>query len=168
MQENLEFRKLFGGKKDGGVFAEILAPSGSFPFGVFLLHIGSESGIKIGEIALADQNIALGKVIEIYPNSSKVKAFSSPGEATEAFLGPENIPVQLKGAGSGAFSAELPRDLDIREGDAAVLPGSDGFILAYVESKEDNFADSFQTLYLRVPVNIFELKYTQIIRSNFE
>ncbi len=162
-QENLELKKLFGGKKDGGVFAGILARPGRLPFDTFLLDIGGESGIKNGELALADQNIALGKIIETYTYSAKIKAFSSSGEVTDAFLGPNNIPIELKGAGGGVYTAELPRELDVKEGDAAVLPGSGGFILAYVESKEENLTDSFQKLYLRNPVNIFQLKYAQII-----
>lgn len=163
VQENLEFKKLFADKKSGGVFAGILARPGRLPFGVFLLGVGSESGIGNGDLVLGDQNIALGNIIETYPNSAKIKSFSSSGEVTNAFLGPENIPVQMKGAGGGSFTVELPRELDVKEGDAAILPGSDGFILAYVESKEENLTDSFQRLYLRTPVNVFELKYAQII-----
>ncbi len=164
MQENLELKKLLFGKKESSVFAGILAhPGGHLPFDTFLLDIGSAAGIKNGDIALSGQNLALGKVVETYSHSSKIKGFSSTGERTDVFLGPENIPAQLTGLGGGAYMAELPRDLDIREGDAAILPGSDGFILAHVESKEENLADFFQKLYLRSPVNIFELKYVQII-----
>lgn len=166
VQENIEFKKLFAEKKSGGVFAGILARPGHLPFDIFLLDIGSEGGIGNGNLVLADQNIALGKIIETYPYSAKIKAFSSSGEVTDAFLGPENIPVQMKGAGGGSFTAELPHELDVREGDAAVLPGVDGFILGYVESKEENLTDSFQKLYLRTPVNVFELKYAQIISHN--
>lgn len=164
VQENIELKKLLIGKKDGGVFAGVLArPGEHLPFDTFLLDIGSMAGIKNGDIVLGGQNIALGKAAETYPYSSKIKGFSSAGETTDAFLGPENIPVQLKGLGGGSYLAELPRDLDVREGDAAVLPGSDGFILSYVESKEENLADSFQKLYLRSPINVFELKYAQIV-----
>lgn len=166
VQENLELKKLFAGKKDGGEknikFASVLLHPGRLPFDVFLLDVGGVAGVMNGQAAFADQNIALGKITETYPHSSKVKAFSSPGEVTDVFLGPENIPVQLKGAGGGAFTAELPRDLDVREGDAAVLPGSDGFLIAFVEKKEENIADSFQKLYLRNPVNVFQLKHVQV------
>lgn len=163
VQENLEFKKLFAGKKSGGVFAGILARPGHLPFDILLLDIGSEAGIGNGDLVLGDQNIALGNIIETYPYSAKIQAFSSSGEVTDAFLGPENIPVKMKGMGGGSFTAELPRELDVQKGDAAMLPGSDGFILAYVESKEENLTDSFQRLYLRTPVNVFELKYAQII-----
>ncbi len=162
VQENVELKKLFEDKKPGGIFAGILKRPGSLPFDIFLLDIGGESGISNGELALVDQNIALGKVTETYPYSAKIKAFSSPDETTDAFLGPDNISIQIKGAGGGTFTAELPRELDVREGGAAVLPGTGGFILAYVESKEEHLTDSFQKLYLRSPVNVFELKYVQI------
>jgi cell shape-determining protein MreC len=165
VQENIELKKLFVGKKNGGVFAGILARPGTLSFDTFLLDIGSGSGIKNGDVALSGQDIVLGKIIETYPYSAKVKAFSSSGEVTDAFLGPENVSMQLKGTGGGSFMAELPRDIDVKEGDAAVFPGSDGFILAYVESKKENLTDSFQKLYLRSPVNIFELKHVQILPS---
>jgi rod shape-determining protein MreC len=165
VQENLEFKKLFAGEKHNGIFAGILAHPGSLPFDTFLLDIGNEAGLVKGDLALSDGNITIGTVIETYPYSSKVKSFSSSGEITDAFLGPENIPVQLKGSGGGAYTVELPAGLDIKEGDAAVLPGSDGFILAYVESKEENITNSFQKFYLRIPLNVFELKYVQIIHQ---
>jgi len=163
VQENIELKKLFVGKKEGGIFTSILSHPGNIPFDTFLLSAGTQAGIKNGELVLADKNIALGEIIETYQYSAKAQGFSSSGKTTGAFLGPENIPVQLKGLGGGAYAAELPRELDIREGDAAVLPGIDGLILAYVESKEENSADSFQKLYLRNPVNIFQLKYVQVI-----
>lgn len=165
VQENIEFKKLFAGKKEGSTFAGILASTGNLPFDTFLLDSGGESGIKNNDLALADQNIVLGKIIETFPSSAKVKAFSFSGETTDVFLGPENIPAQLKGTGAGTYAAELPRELDVREGDAAILPGSEGFILAYVESKEENLTDSFQKLYLRTPVNVFQLKYVQVVHN---
>ncbi|MBI2120820.1 MAG: rod shape-determining protein MreC [Parcubacteria group bacterium] len=163
VQENLELKELFAARKDGGIFASVLLHPGHLPFDVFLLGSGSVSGIVNGDLAFIDQNTALGKVFETYPYSAKVKAFSSPGEVIDVFIGPENVPAQLKGAGGSSFTAELPRDLDVREGDAAVLPGSDGFIAAFVEAKEENLADSFQKLYLQSPANVFELKYVQIL-----
>lgn len=166
IQENLELKKLFAGRKEGSEenvkFAGVLLHPGRLPFDIFLLDAGSAAGIANGELVFADQNIALGKVFESYPYSAKVKAFSSPGEATDVFLGPDSIPIRLSGAGGGSFTAELPRDLDVREGDAAVLPGSGGFVLAFVLAKEENLADSFQKLYLQGPVNVFELKYVRI------
>lgn len=163
VQENIELKKLFSGKREGGIFAGVLSNPGNIPFDTFLLDSGSEGGIKNKQLVLADRNVALGETIETFPHSAKVQAFSSSGKTTGAFLGPENIPVQLKGAGGGVYTAELPRELDVQEGDAAILPGVDGLILAYVESKEENSADSFQKLYLRNPVNVFELKYVQVI-----
>lgn len=163
VQENIEMKKLFSARKPGTIFASLLAWPNSLPFDTFLLDVGSESKVANGQLVFADKDIVLGKVAETYSYSAKVKYFSSPGEITDAFLGPENIPIQLKGVGGGAFTVELPRDLDIREGDAAIFPGSEGFIVAYVGSKEENLTDSFQKLYLQSPVNIFELKYVQII-----
>jgi cell shape-determining protein MreC len=163
VQENIELKKLFSGKKESGIFAGVLARGGGTPFGTFLLDVGSESGVKNGDMVLVDQNIALGKITETYSRSVKIKLFSASGETTDVFLGPENIPAQLNGVGGGVYTALLPRELDIQEGDAAVLSGVEGFILAYVESKESNPSEAFQKIYLRSPVNVFEVKYLQIL-----
>ncbi|MFA6566292.1 MAG: rod shape-determining protein MreC, partial [Candidatus Paceibacterota bacterium] len=165
VQENLELKKTLFHRKENTVFGAVVARPNVSAYDTFLLDIGENFGIKKGDKILANENMILGFVEEAYPVSAKARLFSTAGEVTDAILGPDNIPVQLKGSGGGSFILELPREMDVEEGDSAILPGVPEYIIATVISKEEVSTESFQKIYLRGPVSVFDVKYVQIIKN---
>ena len=165
VQENLELKKQLFQKKENSIFGAVIARPNITAYDTFLINVGENDGIKKGDKILANENMILGTVDEAYFGSSKAILFSTTGEISNALLGPDNIPIQLKGMGGGSFTAELPREMDVQEGDNAVLPGTPEYIVAQVVAKESKSADSFQTVYLRGPVNIFDAKYVQVVKD---
>lgn len=165
VQENLELKKTLFHKKETAVSGAIIARPNVAAYDTFLIDVGENSGIQKGDKVLANENMILGLVEEVYSFSAKARLFSTAGETTDAILGPDNIPVQLKGSGGGSFMVELPREMDIREGDSAILSGAPEYIIAIVISKEEVSTESFQKIYLRGPVSVFDAKYVQIIKN---
>jgi len=164
VQENLELKNLLFQKKENAVFGAIIARPNVTAYDTFLIDIGENSGIQKGDKILSDENMILGTVEETYPWSAKAILFSTAGKISDTLLGPDNIPTQLKGLGGGSFIAELPREMDIREGDSAILPGAPEYVMATVISKEQKSTESFQTIYLRGSVSLFDAKYVQVIK----
>jgi len=162
-QQNIEYSEMLLQKKEDGIFAGVVARPNVTEYDTILIDIGTEAGVKKGNLVQIDDNVAIGTVYETYPYSSKVRLFSSPGRTTDIFLGPKNIAVSANGEGGGALLSEVPKELDIKEGDAAVLSGSSGLIIAYVNSIEKNENDSFQKIRMTSPVSIFEMKFVQVI-----
>ncbi len=165
VQENLELKKVLFQKSEETLTAGVVARPNITAYDTFLIDIGKNSGIKNGDKVLADENTMLGIIEETYSYSSKARLFSTAGEISEALLGPDNIPVQLHGLGGGSFSTETPRGIDVKKGDSAVITGTREYIIAQVVEVEDRSTESFQKIYLRGPVNIFNTKYVQVVKS---
>ncbi len=165
IQQNLELKKELSLKKENGVFGTIIARPNVTVYDTFLIDIGEKNGIKNGDKILANGNMILGTVEESYQNLAKARLFSTAGESSDALLGPDNLPVQLKGLGGGSFVADLPKEADVKEGDSASLSGFPEYIAAIVVSKEEKSNETFQKVYFRGPINIFDAKYIQVIKT---
>lgn len=160
--ENLEMRDLLFQRSEKRIFARIISRPNVTAYDTFLIDVGKSAGVGKGAVVLAQKNSVIGLVEEAYPDSSKARLFSTAGTITNIFLGPENIPAELHGMGGGSFFAEIPKDIDIREGDTAILAEKPEYIAAYVVSEEKDSTQSFQKFYLKSPVGLFTIKYVEI------
>ena len=132
-------------------------------------------GLQIGDIVFALGNIPIGRVAEIYPNSSKVILFSSSGEKTQVVVsGKSDTPdadnngdvfMEVVGRGGGNFEIILPRDFTPAKGDEVVLPGINPYVLAVVETIISDPRDPFIKALLVSPVNIQEFKFVEVETS---
>lgn len=177
VSENIDLKRMLGREGEGEIIlAGVLGRSRDLPVDVLHVDAGEVRGVRVDALALAgftDEHstsqptvhVAAGRVVEAFPKISKVELFSSVGVKTEIFLGPENIAVLIAGAGGGMFTAELPKDLDIRKGDTAALPGIEGYFVAVVEEVEVDISEAFQLVYLRTPFNPNELRYVGILQG---
>ncbi|MCX6738545.1 MAG: rod shape-determining protein MreC [Candidatus Parcubacteria bacterium] len=165
IQENLELKKTLSQKKEGSIFGSIIARPNITAYDTFLIDIGEKNGIKKGDTVLANKDMIIGTIEEAYSSSAKARLFSTAGQSSDALLGPNNIPIQLKGLGGGSFVADLPLETDVQIGDSASLSGSPEYIVATVVSKEQKSTDTFQKVYFRGPINIFDAKYIQVVKN---
>jgi len=72
---------------------------------------------------------------------------------------PWDIRRNTAGSSSGAGAA-------VAAGDAVVLPGIAGGMTATVSHVERAPSESFVTLYMRLPANIFTLRYVEVWKQN--
>ena len=80
-----------------------------------------------------------------------------------AQLGEMHVPIEITGRGAGNFIASLPRDLIVAIGDRVTLTvAGHEFILAVVSDIKRTAGDSFQEIFLRVPVNISQLTWVEM------
>ena len=118
--------------------------------------------IKTGDIVFALGSVPVGRIAEVYTNSSKVTLFSNAGEKTQAIISDKNVFMELIGRGGGNFEMILPRDLTLQKGDQAIMPGLSPYVLAITETIISDPRDPFTKALLRSPVNIQELKFVEI------
>lgn len=182
VSENIDLKKMLGRDEENEeriVLAGALSRSSDLPFDTLHVDAGERQGVRAYALVLASFSglgefspssssvrVAAGEVVEVFPSTSKVRLYSSVGETTQVFLGPDNIAAELSGAGNGTFTAELPKDLDIEKGDPAVLPGAEGYFVALVEATEVDLSQAFQLVYLRTPFNPTELRYVGILSKS--
>jgi cell shape-determining protein MreC len=162
VQENLELKNTFFQKTEGYIFARVVLRPNVAVYDTFLLDVGTDMGIKKGAKVFSGETAVVGTVEEVYPHSSKARLFSTAGQVTNVLMGPDNIPLELRGMGGGAFIVDVPSGVDIQEGDTALLAEKPDSIVAYAMVKEKTDTGSFQKFHLESVVGIFNLKYVKI------
>jgi cell shape-determining protein MreC len=159
--ENNTFKEILGRKGTKEiVVAGILSKPNQSPYDTFIIDAGSANGIKLGKTVFAGGDVPLGRVGEVFANSAKVVMFSSPGERTQVAVG--TIFLELLGRGGGNFEMIVPRDFTIQNGDQAILPGVNAYLVGVVRTIISDPRDAFKKALLASPVNIFELKFVEV------
>ena len=172
LAENLSLKEILGRKNEKlqTTLGVILAKPNRSPYDTIVIDIGQKEGLKVGNMVFALGNIPIGRISDIYSNSSKVVLFSSSDEKTEVMVGHgsalvksgKNIMMQVVGRGGGNFEMILPRDFTSQKGDQVFLPGIDNYLVATVEAVLSDPRDPFIKALLVSPVNVQELKFVQV------
>lgn len=169
-KENRELKEILGRKPSDKrlLLARILAQPDRSPYDILIVDKGEGDGVSIGDIATAYGNIALGAVERVYVSSSAVRLFSSSGEEVAASIGEEGVPVSATGRGGGNFSVRVPKGISVSEGDPVVSDVALAPLLGIVGSVESAPSDSFQDILFQTPINIYTLKWVEILLESGE
>ncbi|GMQ95483.1 MAG: hypothetical protein BMS9Abin13_599 [Patescibacteria group bacterium] len=163
-EENLELKEILGREAfPQTTLAAVLAGPGRSLYDTLIIDVGENMGVQKGDRVLHEGSVVIGEVSEVYPTSSKVKLFSSPGEATQVSLGEENIFTVAYGRGGGNFEVKLPRGSEIREGDVIIIPGITKQVLGVVEYIETKASDPFKRIIFKGPAPVFNLKWVEVL-----
>lgn len=162
--ENESLKEILGRKKEKipMVLSAILSKPNQSPYDTLVIDAGTDEGLKIGNIVFALGDIPVGRIAEVYTNSSKVILFTNAGEKTQALVSGKNISMELVGRGGGNFEMILPRDLILQKDDQVTMPGINPYVLAIAKTTISDPRDPFTKALLTSPVNIQELKFVQV------
>jgi len=161
--QNNELREIFSRKDDQNyIIAFAVSRPPQSPYDVLVLDAGSEQGIQNGMEVTAYGNILIGYISEVFSKTSKVKLISFPKEEINVLLQNANVQVIAIGHGSGNFEIDLPKAVEVQEGDKVVTMSTNQLLLGIVEKIISNPSDPFQKILFRLPVNIQELNYVMI------
>ncbi|MDD4989010.1 MAG: rod shape-determining protein MreC, partial [Candidatus Pacebacteria bacterium] len=122
--------------------AVILKPP-SFPYDTLLADGGMNQNLEVGNLVYAGEHVLVGQVEEVYGKTSKIKFLSSPGEVTEAFIGPHALPAELQGVGGGNFEAKIPRGADVVLGDSVYIQNINRDLIGTVGTLDPVSSDSY-------------------------
>lgn len=147
------------------ILATVLVRPSVSLYDTFVIDAGEEQGITLGSSVLVSKDIIIGRVHKVLKNTSLITLFSTPGEETRVVIGPEGITAIAKGRGSGNFSARLPRDVGVLEGDVVVMPGINPKLFAIVEKIIIDPTEPFKIILFKNPVNAAEITWTLILPS---
>lgn len=167
LAENNELKSMLGRKNSDQKFilANVLAKPNLSPYDSLILDIGEDYGIKEGDKVIVDNDIIIGKIESVYSKTAKVQLYSFPNETLNVAIGFNKVIGIAEGKGGGNFEIKFPREVLIKKGDVVVLPEMDLFILGVVGSILTTPEDSLQTILFRIPINIFELRWVQILQE---
>jgi cell shape-determining protein MreC len=166
--ENENLKDLLGRKdiKAKTVLATILVKPPQTPYDSIVIDIGDDNGINVGDKVVANANVYIGEISEVFPHSAKAILYSSPGRKLSVVLGTSQISVESVGVGGGNFHILLPREVEVKEGDVIVIPSITPNVFGIVEKINFQDKDSFQTVLFKSPVNVSELTFVEVVLSN--
>lgn len=171
--ENTELKKMLGRGDEQAptILATILEKPNQSLYDTIVVDVGLDKGIKEGSLVFVPSqdsqglligSVPIGKVADVYSNSSKVILFSTSGEKTQVIVSKENAFMEIIGRGGGNFEMILPRDFTLQKGDQVVLPGITPRVLGVVETIISDPRDSFIKALLVSPMNIQDLKFVEV------
>ena len=162
--ENSSLKEILGRKNNEASFvlSAILSKPNQSPYDTLIVDAGINENLEKGDTVFALGNIPIGRISEIYPDSSKVILFSNSGEKTQAVVSGRNIFTEAVGRGGGNFEMIVPRDLILSKGDQVILPGIFPYVLGEVVTIVSDPRDPFIKALLVSPVNVQELNFVQV------
>jgi cell shape-determining protein MreC len=131
----------------------------------FIINGGKEDGVTQNDIVIAESGFVVGYVADVYTTSSRVHAYSYPGEKLLAFLHPLGTQIQAEGYGNGAFRITASRDLNIQIGDIFISNEIANTPVALVRNIEFDPQDAFQSIYLSYPESLLSVQHVRLVKN---
>lgn len=171
--ENANLKEILGRKieKINFILAAILAKPDQSMYDTLVVDVGAKDGVKANAKVFAMGSVPVGRVADVYENTSKIILFSNAGEKTQVLISLGKNPLgkvsgdvfmEIVGRGGGNFEMVIPRDFTLKEGDQLVMPGINAYVIAITEKIISDPRDPFTKALLRSPVNLNELKFVEI------
>lgn len=163
-KENVELKKLLGRSAEApSVLASVLMRPPQTPYDTLVIDLGEQDGIALNAGVSAGGTSLVGRVTDLYAHTARVTLFSASGETYDAVLLTKSgsMPVSVEGQGGGSLRGQVPSGSDVKVGDPVVLPGIAGSLAATVE-RIDRGGESYLTLYMRLPVDPFALRFVLV------
>jgi cell shape-determining protein MreC len=146
----------------GSLSAAVLVHPPQSPYDTLVIDVGEKDGVRVGSRVYTGSSAAIGEVMEVTNNISKIKLFSMSGENTSAILERGSLPVTLQGHGGGNFKTSLPRDTQVEVGDRVTLPNFTSELIGIVGDIRLSPTDSTKEVLVRSPINIHEIRFVII------
>lgn len=159
LKENQELKLEIGRRSVKNlVYSRVLSKPPRSPYDTFVIDVGSNHGVLQANRVYLSDNVIIGVVTTVTPNTSLVQLFSSGDNKQEAILSRTGASFELIGKGGGNFQIELPKDADVLWGDTFLYPGINSSVIGSVYYIDTNSQSSFKTAYIRTPGNVFQAK----------
>ena len=84
------------------------------------------------------------------------------------FIGDSAIGAEAKGLGGGNFEIELPRNVDVFVGDSIYVSDINPRVLGTIEYINSDPNDVFERILFKSPVNLFSLRFVDVIHTPHE
>ena len=158
LEENQTLKEALGrGDFEDMILANVLVRPPVSAYDTFILDVGKGVGVEVGQRAYTFALVLIGEIVEVKNNSAVLKLLSSPGNKLQGYLDEAETEIEIVGRGAGNFLAEIPKDIEIIPGELVLLPGTNK-IIGIVEEVISSEADSFQSVFVKSPINILEIK----------
>ncbi len=140
------------------VLAKVLNKPPVSPYDTLVIDLGEDKSI-VGQKVFYE-NLPIGYILEVYKNSSVVKMYSSSNEKIYVNIGEDLSNVEAVGIGNGAFKVEVPKDINIENGEIVTLPNND--FIGLVQGFEAESSNTFQNIYFKYPFMLKDMDFVLV------
>jgi len=146
-----------------GITVPVVSSLRSSPYGTFLIGAGSAEHIKQNALVLTDLGFVVGRVTDVSAHTSLVTELFASGKTVSALVAGANA--TLGGAGGSNARAQIPRGIAVTAGDIVTSGSVGGRPIGIVGKVESRPADAYSTVYMRLPQNIYSLRFVFVLSS---
>ena len=173
-EENRNLRQVLKIKQENGkesLIAQVTGFQRQFRNEFLIIDVGSKDGVSIGDLAVAESNIFIGRIKEVWSKNSRLILSSSAGENYASVLLPQNLPVLARGNNNQEMMLDLvPENTEVRNGDIAASSGKgdifiEGLFLGTVVSAKKLDNQIFQSVLIKTAYDPNFLKKIVIIKK---
>lgn len=144
------------------ILAGVIARPPESPYDTLVVAAGADEGVTRGQEAFGPGGVPLGVVEAALSHFSRVTLFSTPGMATSGWVGRENLPLTIVGAGGGTFNASATRSAGITVGDIVSVPGPGKNPIGVVAHIDSDPSSPFVTLRIVPSLNLFSTTWVEL------
>jgi cell shape-determining protein MreC len=154
------------GSSEQYVVASILTRPPQSLYDTFIIDIGSQKGVTVGDVVSVDGTFVVGTIESTQENTSLVSLFSTPGTSHEAYISDIGISLVIKGKGNGTFVAEVPRDILIEEGMSVLSAGINTQSYGVVKNVDSDPRDPTKRILIEGPLTLQHVRLVGVLLSN--
>ena len=165
-KENQDLKGMFGRiDTTNRILSRILSKPPQSPYDTIVIDVGSRDGVNMGNKVYISDNIIVGTITSVAPHTSLVELFSDGDKKQVVVLERTGASYDLVGSGGANMTIQVPKEADILWGDIFTYPGLTPSVIGSVYYIDTNSQSSFKTVFLRIPGNIFQVKWVFVERG---
>jgi cell shape-determining protein MreC len=149
-------------KNNQGMISKVLNRPPYSPYDTLLILKGGQN-IEVGDLAFI-RGVYIGDVESSDVYTAVVKLRSSSGQKTLIRI--SDIEIEAEGKGGGQFTVKIPKDSEIKTGDAVMAPLLNYSLLGSVGQVVEDPLATFKTVYFSVPVSFQDMNFVSILKKD--
>lgn len=166
-RENALLKKSLGRRPARAIPAKVILGGGYFFVDSVFIDVGSEAGVKPGDLVVLDGGVLVGEIGEAMDGRSKVFLSGRMGEEAALRLGVAASPLlPARGRGGGEFVAELPAGADANVGDTARFADHPDYLVGIVDRVAVEEGSQLKKIFIKTPFSPNTLYEVNVVLRN--
>ncbi len=148
-------------KNSQGMISKVLNRPPFSPYDTLLILKGDHN-IEVGDLAFI-RGVYLGDIESVETHTATVRLRSTSGQKTLVRVA--DIEIEAEGKSGGQFIIKVPKDSEIKSGDAVMVPNLDYVLLGSVGQIVEDPIATFKTVYFSIPVAFQDMNFVSIVKK---
>lgn len=161
-RENEELRSLLSAGTHERIAAGVIMRPNETPYDTLLIDRGSRDGIQKHAAVFGPDDVVLGTIAKVYPESALVTLVTTPGTVSTAYIYGPDIYTEAIGQGGGVLQVGVSQGVEINKGNLVVMPSIDPGIFGTISHVESSESSPEQYGYVTSPLSMREIRLVSV------